>query len=83
MSTTAIGELNIRSVRLFENVRGMIGFNLDLYIGQDKIGTAEHDGDCLVYTYRYTDRKFHDDFIDDAVLDVLIDSYLDGLMRKS
>ena len=70
-----VDNYSIVKPRLFENSRGMIGFNLTLKFDGMVVGEASHDGDAMTYSYMfYTNRKEHEDIVTDDLIDKLLEA---------
>jgi hypothetical protein len=71
-----VGNYSIYKPRLFENSRGMIGFNLTLVFDGRVIGEASHDGDGMTYNYLFEPeaRAQHEDIVTDDLIDKLLEA---------
>jgi hypothetical protein len=74
---TKVRTYSIENARLFENDRGMIGFNLDLHFNGYEIGSVSHDGNGMTYSYTFNGqavRRAHEDVITDEKIDALLEA---------
>lgn len=71
-----VDNYSIVKPRLFENSRGMIGFNLVLEFDGKEIGDVSHDGDSVTYSFSFSpeNRKQHEDIVTDALVDMLLEA---------
>ena len=78
MSTKTTQPFLLRQVRLFENNRGMIGFEADVYDTdtKKKVGTVDHDGNSMTYNIRL------DKSVPKVKAKLLTDSRVDYLLEE-
>jgi hypothetical protein len=71
-----VDNYSIVKPRLFENSRGMIGFNLTIKFEGKEIGGASHDGDSMTYSYHFEPeaRAQHEDIVTDDLIDKLLEA---------
>ena len=71
-----VDNYSIVKARLFENSRGMIGFNLTLKFDDKVIAEVSHDGDGMTYGYVYESeaRAQHEDIVTDELIEMLLEA---------
>lgn len=70
-----VGQYSIDKARLFENDRGMIGFDLVIEFDGKEIGNSWHDGNGLTYSY-FISPEFaqHREIVTDRLIDALLEA---------
>lgn len=54
----------VKEVRYFENSRGMVGHNANIYKDGERVASSSHDGDCVVYSIRFEKKEEEKQFIE-------------------